>query len=279
MYYVSDSHYLSSCVVEGTELSNEFLHQYSNYSTAVDTRSLSVTLVNRSETIPFADSLNGNIALLYYENPTGNVSALLQRSVWTRYEQSFQWLDITSQSNQSLPGEFRNVPNSSVSNYGSSHTLHESLANTRLGTPFTSGANFVDSGVGNRSSLGMRFNAPSNDSLVYVQYDLGLTGSGTYSEVFSSGPMIQYDTIHQSDVATIGDGGYIWINGTQPVKSSKIIGLPNNSFPFARLASVSTADWRTFLYHQMNGTTLAEELWDEYSKTWLASDFITVSES
>ena len=36
--------------------------------------------------------------------------------------------------------------------------------------------------------------------------------------------------------------------------------MPDNVFPFARLASVTTLDASfTYLYHQMNGTTFAEE--------------------
>lgn len=42
----------------------------------------------------------------------------------------------------------------------------------------------------------------------------------------------------------------------------------DSAYPFARLASVILADQSsTFLYHQLNGTTFAEEQWDTSLKT------------
>ena len=90
--------------------------------------------------------------------------------------------------------------------------------------------------------------------------------------------------IRRSDIAIIRAGVFIWINGTQPV-----MGLPgndpfidgpevppNSSFPFTRLACATTSDQSTtFLYHQINGTTIAEEQWDSISSTWLAPEYLT----
>lgn len=85
-------------------------------------------------------------------------------------------------------------------------------------------------------------------------------------------------SIHLSDVAVFGPMNQIWINGTQPVTYGAA--PPNVSFPFSRLASVYSADQSTtYLYHQINGTTLAEEQWDDPSQTWSLSHYITVSES
>lgn len=56
--------------------------------------------------------------------------------------------------------------------------------------------------------------------------------------------------------------------------------LPSNEFPFTRLASVTLTDGSaTYLYHQMNGTTFAEEQWDDTLRTWLSPEYITVSDS
>ena len=56
--------------------------------------------------------------------------------------------------------------------------------------------------------------------------------------------------------------------------------MPNNTFPFARLASVTLADQSaTFLYHQIDGRTLAEEQWDDISDTWLPTEHITISDA
>ena len=95
--------------------------------------------------------------------------------------------------------------------------------------------------------------------------------------VEGSGKDLNYSLISQSDVATVGRSDAIWINGTQPVTFENA--PPNISFPFTRLASVVSADQSmTFLYHQINGTTFAEETWDESLKTWAATEYITVTE-
>ena len=52
----------------------------------------------------------------------------------------------------------------------------------------------------------------------------------------------------------------------------------NISFPLTRLASVNSADKSTtFLYHQINGTTFAEEQWDESLKFWVATEYLTLT--
>ena len=87
--------------------------------------------------------------------------------------------------------------------------------------------------------------------------------------------------MRRSDIATFQAQIFMWINGTQPViGGNKVVaGLPdvppNSSFPFTRLASATASDLSTtFLYHQINGTTIAEEQWDHTSNTWLPSEYI-----
>ena len=84
--------------------------------------------------------------------------------------------------------------------------------------------------------------------------------------------------VRQSDVAIVG-GTFIWINGTRPVMDDESV-APSASFPFARLASFNYDDGSaSFLYHQINGTTFAEEQLDIISNKWLPPQYITVSES
>ncbi len=95
--------------------------------------------------------------------------------------------------------------------------------------------------------------------------------------------------MYRSDIAVLGTKSspyLIWINGTRPTNIFSPLAesgpegpTPDNVFPFARLASVTSVDQSsTFLYHQMNGTTLAEEEWDVLSNAWLPSVYITVSD-
>ena len=120
----------------------------------------------------------GNLALLYYENPGGNVSALLQPSVWINSSTAggleSQWLDITSQSSKSLPSEFHNV------DPDVSHTFWEEATNNaccgghRISTPFTS----VNFSGGSTDAL---FYAPDSGLLVSYIYLIGLQGPGNFS--------------------------------------------------------------------------------------------------
>lgn len=88
-----------------------------------------------------------------------------------------------------------------------------------------------------------------------------------------------YSIIGQSSVATVGEENIIWINGTQPVMGFPD-GPPDSMFPFTRLASATVSDLSlTCLYHQINGTTFAEEKYDTFLHAWTATEYITVSDS
>ena len=101
----------------------------------------------------------------------------------------------------------------------------------------------------------------------------------------STEPSKDYTLIRQSDIAAFGTIGYvIWINGTQPAlvpwRYSENATLPSNNFPFKRLASVTSADGlTTYLYHQMDGATFAEEVWDDGLGAWSSTEYITVSDT
>lgn len=97
-----------------------------------------------------------------------------------------------------------------------------------------------------------------------------------------------YCSINKSDVALFDSQTALWINGTQPAIIEDNTGdgpqagtpTPDSTFPFARLTSVSSADnSATYLYHQINGTTFAEEQWDKPGDAWLPSVYITLSDS
>lgn len=167
-----------------------------NYSTAVNTRSLSITSIPGE--LLFANSTfknsTINSAILYYENPTGNVSALLQRTTSRSYPKLFNgggshenWVDITSQESKSLPSEFRNYPGMNSSDNQYSKTLYESDTNVTYSAPFTSGANYSTWPVGtlfysrsNGSQLGELL--VSGGSIVFSGYLVGTSGTGNFSE-------------------------------------------------------------------------------------------------
>lgn len=106
-----------------------------------------------------------------------------------------------------------------------------------------------------------------------------LISTATTFESLDGYPKSDYSMIRQSDVATVGDGDIIWINGTQPVMGSQNA-PPDSMFPFTRLASATVSELSlTYLYHQINGMTFAEEQFDSSTNAWIGTEYITVSES
>ena len=181
---------------------------FRNYSTAVDTRSLSISLfpaANESSTSNAHLGSISNIALLYYENPNGKVSALLYRLLaierklgepQSSYLQD-QWVDVTSQESRALPDEFFNpdIIHSFSTKYDRnatfSHTLYDVNPNIVYSTPFTSAANFYWFAAGALfySLLDPMLNttSPSTSPIAggffYVIYDTGFSGLGNFSIV------------------------------------------------------------------------------------------------
>lgn len=155
-----------------------------DYSTAVNTRSLVITTLSE----PFdPNSSYINQAILYYENPNGNISALLQRGVSARTEAEYQWVDITNQESQSLPHDCRNGPNSR-----SSHTLYESEG-AAVSTPFTTswlGTNPSADKIGlstratfytSANATSAWFYSPEKEQFVLTNYYVLSTGCGIFT--------------------------------------------------------------------------------------------------
>ena len=275
------------------------------------TRSLSVAKTGRSS---ISQGI-ADLALLYYENPSGKVSALCQESYYAdlgegSYSLIQEWIDITSQESESLPGEFRNAPGPAPED--NSKTLDESLVPGifTLSAPFASRAENQTQ----QSGIEASFYSPnaSGFEFQYNLYSTGLSGAGDFSQrmhfVFSyvlvkiiklisniagstttQNTAIQdYNSIPQSDIAWFGKGYTIWINHTRPVvvvqdfiaPTLETPKPPDNVFPLARLASITLADQSySYLYHQINGTTFAEEQWDGVLQAWTATEYISISYS
>ena len=91
----------------------------------------------------------------------------------------------------------------------------------------------------------------------------------------------------QSDLALIVPADFaVWVNGTQPTSfyygnkfKPSNFPVPGGAFPFARLASIAETDGSTsYLYHQLNGTTIVEEQWNQAESNWITPIFITIPE-
>lgn len=128
-------------------------------------------------------STGRDLALLYYENPTGKVSALSQEVVQIAVigddSMNTEWVDITSQEGKSLPDYYRNTPGSTAGGY--SKTLDESLDsnNYTLSAPFTCGTN-----LSNGFAIDAIFSS-ANDLYSIIQsnaYTTGPGGAGNFSQ-------------------------------------------------------------------------------------------------
>lgn len=183
-----------------------------------------------------------------------------------------KWIDVTSQNSQSLPSDLRKDPDPLLSN-----TLYESVFNDTFSAPFTTPK-------GDSLSRAL-FYSPLHDCILETTYLPGVNDSVFSTATWDSielpnttKPCQNNVGIRQSDIAMFADS-YIWINGTQPVANADGP-TPVTPFPFARLASAYPADdGSTFLYHQINDTTFAEEHWDSSSEAWLTPDYITIPDS
>lgn len=88
------------------------------------------------------------------------------------------------------------------------------------------------------------------------------------------------DSLRQSDILMIGASStLVWVDDARLIAGDadgeSLGALPDNPFPFARLASISIGDF-TYLYHQINETTFAEEQYDSTLGRWLEPAYITV---
>lgn len=205
LYYISENHILSSTILmlDDSWASDPI---FGNYSTAVDTRSLSISLSPAPNASSTPSSFNAytnsttNVALLYYENTKGEVSALLHRLLTFGDKQSSsqqdQWIDITNQESKALPREFRNAPGFIYSNsfYDTgpnhnttfSHTLHETDPIAVYSTPFASTGDSFGSSAMFYSPLDPLPNTTSplaGGSFFNAYYNIGLNGPGNFSLV------------------------------------------------------------------------------------------------
>ncbi|CAF9916808.1 MAG: hypothetical protein ALECFALPRED_010873 [Alectoria fallacina] len=280
LFYVSQSHHLNCSSVYSGQFNWINDDSLSNYSTASNTRSLSVTSIPQGLNSTAPVNGTADIALLFYVNTNGNVSALLNiarnDSISVDEDETVsswrtEWIDISNlQSNMSNPYESSPVVPGSVPPFTS---IEGMSVNFTVETIFAVGPAL-------RSSPNTGYTA-----FYDAMYEpLQKSGREELLSAYPSQNDSDYNSIDQSDIAiinpNIGDGAFlIGINGTRPISLTPgpSPNTPGNEFPFGRLASVITPDNSiTYLYHQINGTAFAEEQWDPSVPDWGSPTYITV---
>lgn len=121
---------------------------------------MSVTLIPGGQNLWVSANetkLNVNIALLYYENPNGNVSTLLYCANQTRKGPDLAfWLDVTSQL----------------------ETVLEQDTSLTLSMPFTSGIYNLDP---SHSSISLSFYSDREVSFVRQYFNVSTTSNGNFT--------------------------------------------------------------------------------------------------
>ena len=276
--------------------------------------------MNTNDTVYLPANQSVVKGLLLYENPLGNVTALVGVQYWcAKFNEScfdknseHFWLDI-SKNDKSVPQsvfspQYYNYSEPDDDNVvGVSSTLYESSPETIFSTPFASGpyesSDFrinVLICASNSQTTGKVDNSGCN-SLINTVYDPWtnashgalITDGSMYSQLSDANTEItslsgfqqyqpsNFSGIKDSDLVLASPLQFaVWVRGTEPIILNNYgveTPAPNVSFPFRRLAGVTSSDQAAyFLYHQIDGTTFAEEQFDASSSDWLPSSNITI---
>ena len=191
-----------------------------------------------------------------------------------------------------------------------SSTLHESRPGAKFNPPFATGASFFEKEPGLSAGLLIWYDGTQNsrflldspsfcNNVAYTTYQSWTNESYGFFEARMQNlfTTLQHgnlaNSLYQKRIHTLtmtmisitidnGLGTFaVWINGTKPsvlgyngINSDSV--APNVSFPFKRLASITSPGQKSScLYHQINGTTVAEEHYDSSLTQWL-STYITL---
>ena len=197
------------------------------------------------------------------------------------------WLDI-SRKDDSIPRSDFSPVYFDVRNSRVSSTLHGSLPGVKLRAPFISGPSDglglgVDLVVCNGGNDGDSFkkrDVSLCNNVTYITYHSWANASrGFFNDSdqhdLAESNSYNHPSTRSFDFAFInsGEGTFpVWVNGTNvyPIEYHSSNNLvPQVSFPFARLASINMPEnSSSYLYHQINETTLAEEQWESTMLEW-----------
>ena len=97
-------------------------------------------------------------------------------------------------------------------------------------------------------------------------------------------PIFEVVDADHTDFCALGDGEVLWFNGSTPtiLDSSDNFDLPvpNVTFPYRHFGSTYGVNaTQTYVYHQVNDSTIAEEVWEKQSSLWQRSKNISIEVS
>lgn len=233
---------------------------------------------------------------LFYESSDGSVSVLLGKQVdqgyldWNEQAQlSWTWQDMTSRLSNVRPGT-RFAPPFAVS--------HLSFQETGLPTNSTFQAvqvylfdwhNYTDFFPLQYYADNNTFESCKSPTGAEVKAIIDLTKVPNLMDPLDLAPASNETALIQTSDIFVPDGlGFgLWVKGTKlimlafggslmvPDNGAPSQKAPASPFPFARFAAIN--DTAFYLYHQINSSVFAEDVWDSGAFDWVSSKNISIS--
>ncbi|KAL9118691.1 MAG: hypothetical protein Q9187_004762 [Circinaria calcarea] len=236
---------------------------------------------------------------LFYQSSNGSVSVLLGKQVDQGYSYysglshlSWTWQDMTSRLSSVRPGT-RFAPPFAVSNSwtqfpgfptnGTFQPFEIYLFDSHNYTDFSSWQYYPDNNtfISSKSPTGAEVKAiidltkaGSGFDILGLAADSNETALMQASDVFvPSDPRSFGLWVKETKLIMFAFGGTLMVpDNDNGVPSQK---APASPFPFARFAAIN--DTAFYLYHQINSSVFAEDIWDSGARNWVSSQNISIS--
>lgn len=257
----------------------------SNYLPAPETRYLSTANVQLAR--PVLEGSTNDIRL-FFENRNGNLTALYASWEDSSDDYTFTWNDTSMDLYNSAPGVKLGVPFSSSTYIDTQSnvpipelTFPKTAITVGRAGAFTYGCIMATSFAEPQPGSNGYFTGTAQDvllvslSILIISLDLNTVHNAQSHSSFLN------QSIEQSDIAAMpgfvvfvqkSELSFLWIGGLDTAP------MPRSSFPFTRLAKAFSVNDSTvtFLYHQLDTSTFAEEQWDTSIGDWLPTTNISI---
>ena len=235
---------------------------------------------------------------LFYESSNGSVSVLLGKQVDQgqhlygndQAQLSWTWQDMTSRLSNAYPGSRLAPP------FAVSHVQFEGPGYPTNGTfqPFQvylfDWHNYTDFFPLQYYPDNDTFESCKSPTGAEVKAIVDLTKDSSDLDPLDLAPNSNETALMQASdifVPTGGLGFGLWVKGTKlimlafggslmvPDNGAPSQKAPASPFPFARFAAIN--DTAFYLYHQINSSVFAEDVWDSGALDWVSSTNISIS--
>ena len=253
----------------GANAALPYFGDISRFVAAADSRHLSVSIVNETAT-----SLD--VALLFESKDgvtllNGNITV----PVSSVEHWSWTWTDITAELEASLTTD-------QDLRFGAPFTLDNTASDQAVFIGYYqngsfSGQTIMTSFSGTGSSPGLGKSGHQHGSCrILLTCTASITTDLGAGDFQGSDLLILDLASHNPNGINAPLSNDFFVNGTSlaPIarEDTSLLKMPQSSFPYKRLAGLSTAGGNNLLvYHQVNGSAFAEEMWDQTVGGWTSN--------